>query len=176
MKIQDLTAKLKCPCVLDVKVGLGKPKPDKKLAVTTEHFKFRICGMSVHQVKTGDFLFRDKYWGRKLPVHELKNALALFFYNGSSAVYNIGKEINTTVLKKFIKLLEKTYLCIRSAKGIRLVSSSLLLVYDAMGGEPRMKLIDFENAEEIEDTKADTNTLEGIDNACRLLKEIEEIY
>lgn len=176
IQIQNLAARLKRPCVLDVKIGLGKPKAEKKLAAATEQLKFRICGMSVYQVKTGAFLFRDKYWGRKLPVHELKNALALFFYNGSSTVYNVGEEINTTVLRKFIKLLEKTYSCIRSTKGIRLVSSSLLLVYDAMGGEPRLKLIDFENVEETNDAKADTHSLEGIDNACKILKEIEEIY
>lgn len=74
---------IKTPCVLDIKIGLGKLKPDKKLAITTERFKFRICGMSVHQIKIGAFLFRDKYWGRKLKVSELKSALILFFYNGS---------------------------------------------------------------------------------------------
>jgi len=84
IKIQDITATIKHPCVLDIKLGLGKVKPNKKLSIITEHFKFRICGMSVYQVKLGMFLFRDKYWGRKLQVTELKDALKLFFHNGNS--------------------------------------------------------------------------------------------
>lgn len=175
IKIQNITTTIERPCVLDIKLGLGKLKTDKKLSMTTECFSFRICGMSVYQVKLGMFLFRDKYWGRNLQVAELKDALTLFFHNGNFIPHSsIGKELNILVLRKFIKLIEKAYLSIGNTKGIRLVSSSLLLVYDAVNGTAKLKLIDFENAEQTLNQEVDHQALEGISNLNRYLKEIEK--
>lgn len=77
-------------------------------------------------------------------------------------------------MRKFIKLLEKAYLSISITKGIRFISSSLLLVYDAITGKCKLKLIDFENTEQAQDKEPDHQTLEGISNLQRDLKEIEE--
>lgn len=65
---------------------------------------------------------------------------------------------------------------IKEAKGVRFTSSSLLMIYDAFK-EPSqgavVKLIDFANAEKID--QEDSNALEGINNLCKLLKDIEEM-
>lgn len=88
----------------------------------------------------------------------------------------IGKEINKKVIKEFIILLDKIHRAIKEAKGIKFISSSLLLIYDAFKEamqETVIKLIDFENAEETD--KEDGDALEGIYNLRKMLEEINEI-
>jgi len=65
-------------------------------------------------------------------------------------------------------------LSVSNTKGIRFISSSFLLVYDSITGATKLKLIDFENAEQTLDQEVDHHVLEGIYNLYRYLKEIEE--
>lgn len=78
------------------------------------------------------------------------------------------------VLCKFIKQLLNAYSAIKSVKGIKFISSSLLLVYDAFLENPVLKLIDFENAKQTQDDESDGYVLEGISNLCKVLHEIEK--
>ena len=80
IKLQDLTDGMKQPCMLDIKIGLGKPGKNKTYP-TTEVLKFRLCGMSI-QLDNGLSLFRDKYWGRKLTIESVAESLSLFFSDG----------------------------------------------------------------------------------------------
>eukprot|EP00826_Nyctotherus_ovalis_P035792 TRINITY_DN3106_c0_g1_i4.p4 TRINITY_DN3106_c0_g1~~TRINITY_DN3106_c0_g1_i4.p4 ORF type:complete len:134 (-),score=37.36 TRINITY_DN3106_c0_g1_i4:1656-2057(-) len=128
--------------------------------------KFRLCGMHV-QNGEGSSMFKDKYWGRKVTVDSLPKSLALFFWD--------GKEINKKIIQEFIMTLKEIYRVIKDTKGIKFTSSSLLLIYDAFKESVQgtvVKLIDFENAEEI-DTE-DSDALEGIKNLCKVLEEIHE--
>lgn len=163
------------PCILDVKIGLGRKKPGRnRVPTTTKVLKFRLCGMHV-QSENGSSMFKDKYWGRKITVDCLPKSLALFFWDGKGSCELVGKEVNRKVIQEFTMILKEIYRVIKDTRGIKFTSSSLLLIYDAFKESAQgtvVKLIDFENAEEI-DTE-DSDALEGIENLCKVLEEIHE--
>lgn len=166
---------------MDVKIGTRKPKlgsKDKLSTTTSGVFKLRLCGMSVHQAATGEHIFLDKYWGRKIKKEGLIDALTLFFYDGSKHILiKIGEIIRNNLVFSYMKLLQEMKVAISSCKGVKFYSSSLLFVYDA--GSIKMenavlKLIDFEGAEITENESPDFNVLEGIENLISFLKGIYE--
>ena len=75
--------------MLDLKMGSlaynaekMKHQAEKLGNTTSSTLKFRICGLQVKNPEMGIEYFRDKYWGRKISLDLIHNALALFFYDG----------------------------------------------------------------------------------------------
>lgn len=140
--LEDLTAGMNKPCVLDLKMGTRqygieanekkkKSQRRKCQSTTSRQLGVRLCGMQAWNVKKQEYIFEDKYFGRDLKSgREFQDALTRFLYDGVS--YN-------SVAKKIPNILEQLSLLenmIRKLDRYRLYASSLLILYDGEQSDP----------------------------------------
>ncbi|KAJ2793097.1 inositol polyphosphate kinase kcs1, partial [Coemansia guatemalensis] len=129
----DLTAAMRRPCILDLKMGTrqhGVDAPAKKVvsqtvkcaATTSKELGVRMCGLQVYKADRNRFLFQDKYYGRSLNKFTFQRSLLEFIDNGESVM--------VFMIPALLAKLRNLYRTVEQMHGFRFFGSSLLLVYD----------------------------------------------
>jgi hypothetical protein len=174
--IEDLTAGFQKPCVMDVKIGTFwhaddmEQNDNKKATNSVANLGVRICGGQIYKTPLGNYEQKGKDFGKIIKKEsQIKAAIREFFDN--------GERLRLDALEKTIRQVKKiidSYYMFRW----RFISSSVLVVYDGIDSQCKVKMIDFAHAfpsdsPEIEPRRVKVGYLCGIRSLLKILEEIQ---
>ncbi|XP_048510648.1 inositol polyphosphate multikinase isoform X2 [Athalia rosae] len=133
--LEDLTAGMSEPCVMDVKIGKQTWDPlagpakrageEKKYAKCKENYGFCIPGFQVYRLSTGFIKKYSKDYGKKLDKEMVVEAMELFLNA------NPGQPPCRKLIVQLLSTLWKILAFFRLQTKLRFYASSVLLAYDA---------------------------------------------
>uniref|UniRef100_A0A914ICJ2 Kinase n=1 Tax=Globodera rostochiensis TaxID=31243 RepID=A0A914ICJ2_GLORO len=135
--LEDLVSKYSRPCVIDLKMGTRQYGDDasaqKRLTQTqkcrqstSSKIGVRLVGMQLFDRDAGEYVFVNKYEGRRMDGTQFHNSLLHFFKVA-------GKSRTRRLIEELLRLRK----VLLKAEGFRFFSSSLLIGFD---GEHKNKL------------------------------------
>jgi len=184
--IEDLTAGMTHPCIMDIKMGTcsagDDASPEKRESMikkdansTTQVMGVRITGAKVYNNITKESTQYTKSWGRKVTEETFTESLTKYFDNGDRIRYDIVNNLRQK-LQPFQDWMS-------NQSKLRFYSSSLLFVYDAdtsertdkhPAGEVFFCMIDFAHVSPITEPNGhDDGYILGLKN---LMKSLDSIY
>lgn len=145
--MEDLCGGYVAPCVFDMKIGVNqhhsgmdeekiRVAKEKCLNSTSAALGMRMCGMKIYKKNSDKHEFWGREYGQKYTSEQLRiEGLEYFFHDGEQFRLDVAEGVLDS-LRRFKEAFSATY-------GIRLISSSILVTYDAKGSAWTVKMIDF---------------------------------
>jgi 1D-myo-inositol-tetrakisphosphate 5-kinase/inositol-polyphosphate multikinase len=136
LALEDVTAAMRRPCVMDVKMGVQTwgedARPDKAAAEAAKYppaqrVGLRVTGMRVWDTSAGEYREHGRSFGYGLDEGSLDRAFAEFLWDGA--------KLRTDVAEGMLTRLEALEAWFESQADFRFYGSSLLFCYDGEGGE-----------------------------------------
>ncbi|XP_074640766.1 inositol hexakisphosphate kinase 1-like [Tubulanus polymorphus] len=131
--LENVVSHLQFPCILDLKMGTRQHGDDdseskrqtkiQRCATTTSRtLGVRVCGMQVYQLNSGNYVCKNKYYGRRLTEQGFLESLTMFFHNGC--------KMRLDVIELIVEKLKQMHSLLSKQNTYRFYSSSLLIMYD----------------------------------------------
>jgi len=137
---------------------------------TTATLGMRISGFRVYHSTTGEYIVKDKEWGKTVTKETIADALSFFFTDGKC----LRKSIIQDVLTKLCPIKE----WMETQRQFRFYSSSVLILYEGdetiNNSSSEIRLIDFAHVHTITDGGRDEGYIIGITNLIKYLQTLVE--
>jgi len=161
--LQDLTAGISKPCVMDMKMGTYRQRFD-----TSVSLGFRICGMRVWR-ESGLYSV-DRLFGRGLTCDTIEDAVGAFLFD--------GRFMRTHLIPPILNKLQNIMAVVEHSP-FRFYTSSLLFIYDGdedSSARVDVRLVDFAHAiyKGTKGGEADDGFLFGMRNLVALFTQLLE--